>query len=382
MKLKLLILLSAALIIGAGTKYAVSSALPAMSRSIDVVKTVNESKNEKITFSEKDFDESTGIRINSITVLSLPETGKLSLDTTDVTEGQIISRNKISDMSYTFSDTAKNDSFEFGYMSMGIAYTSVCRLYSIDTFNFAPVFSPDTVNSITAALGSTYYGSVYAKDPEGDSVTYGIKDHPENAVLTIIDENEGTYKYKPNNKYAGEDVFTLYAKDCYGNISDEFEVRVNNIICKDTFIDMKGNKAENAARILSEMEIMGGEKVGSINSFSPSGYVTRKDFLVMAVCVKGIDLSEYKSVSVFADDSGIDPAVMSYISFAASRGYIDDDANKGIRYFRPDDNITVSEALSMVENIFGTHPIIEASAEDYLKRDMCAALLADFIGKQ
>ena len=380
MKIRLLLAALAILAIGAASTK-ISPALDVISGEPNAVKVcVGE---ESICFSASDFDDASKTRVSSITVLSLPESGKLTLDGTEIKKGQVISRGAIDNMRYTF-DGYQNESFTYGYMSAGVGYTSEVKMSRLERHNFAPVFEDASI-SVSVASGSSFYGNISATDDGNDSLVYEIQGFPENGVLTVISKEKGIYRYKPGATFVGEDSFSMTARDRYGNVSEPITVLVTVEDCSGdeyNFCDIKDKEVENAARLLTKRGIMSGKTVGRMNFFDPNGKVSREEFLVMAMCCANINPEEYDGVSVFADEKSISESAIAHADYAAENGYLADEIKGAVNYFRPDFSVTVSEAMNILDKIAPDSKLSFAQEGDAeLSRAECALLLARLYDK-
>ena len=139
-------LIAALLIVGLLVANALSGSdspmLEVASSELKTVKSVTAS--DTVSFKADDFDKSAGIRLKSITVLSLPEKGKLMLGNSEVLTGQIIAHSSLEYLSYTFDGGSDEADFEYGYMSSGKGYTALCKMYRLDEFNLPPVFDTES----------------------------------------------------------------------------------------------------------------------------------------------------------------------------------------------------------------------------------------------
>lgn len=106
--------------------------------------------------------------------------------------------------------------------------------------------------------------------------------------------------------------------------------------------DVKGTKYEDAATLLSALEIM----VGDGAKFNPDNNVTRAEFARILIAVMGYNdsASEYKPAGLFADvptSEWYAPFVEYAASFGAINGY-------GNGNFGPNDNVTGYQAIKMI----------------------------------
>ena len=82
------------------------------------------------------------------------------------------------------------------------------------TIDITPVNDPPVAqnDSKTTLEDTPIDGKVLATDPDGDDLTYTVKDEPKNGKVEL-DPNTGDYIYTPNEDYSGSDEFTVIVKD-------------------------------------------------------------------------------------------------------------------------------------------------------------------------
>ena len=82
---------------------------------------------------------------------------------------------------------------------------------TIDGTNDAPVVTPD---SKTTPEDQPISGALTATDPDGDPLTFVLKDGPANGTVSV--QPDGTYTYTPKHDYNGPDSFTVTVSDGKG----------------------------------------------------------------------------------------------------------------------------------------------------------------------
>ncbi|HET7802810.1 MAG TPA: tandem-95 repeat protein [Pseudolabrys sp.] len=87
--------------------------------------------------------------------------------------------------------------------------------------NSAPV-APASTSFVTKMNAPSAAMSINATDPDGDPLTYAIKDNfaPAHGTVTF-DQTLGTYTYTPQNNYLGTDSFTIKISDQFGASTEE-----------------------------------------------------------------------------------------------------------------------------------------------------------------
>jgi len=119
--------------------------------------------------------------------------------------------------------------------------------------------------------------------------------------------------------------------------------------------DVAGTKYEEAATVLGALGIMVGDDKGD---FRPDDNISRAEFAKIAVHALGIEniASSNQGISVFPDVA-TDHWANGYINVASSQGIIIGD-DTGI--FRPEDNISYQEAVTILIRVLGHEPAAKA----------------------
>ena len=305
--------------------------------------------------------------IEKIEVLRLmpSDEGELYLGGYPIECGQIISGGSLEMME--FESTGKNNSSTpstFYIKVNGSDYEIACDVYMLDGINESPsVLSASAISLNIETYKSVCVGGILcATDPEGDDIVYEIVSYPKNGYITMTNKSSGEYIYTPASGYTGKDEFVYVVKDKYGNYSSAATVKVNvstqysNVVYNDLIDDGNYYYALN----MTDKNVMNGEKVGDYYYFRPDAEVTRVDFVVSAMKALGIENIPSVEFTVFADDDAIGDEVRGYVSLAYSKGYISGIQDSGKLYFRPDENITLSEAAVIISNIIGYSEIQSA----------------------
>ncbi|NLM56725.1 MAG: hypothetical protein GX192_04670 [Clostridiales bacterium] len=350
----LFLLLSLGASFALGADGLVSPALGVIAENMTMVKTGYSYSD--ITFTKEDFDFALGREAKSITILTLPNAadGTLYLGSVPVTINQTVSRDNLSKL--IFSSSGEGTVETSFYFTAGGYYAIPCQLKIIDTVNFAPSISSDSVAlSVETMKNVAYYGSISATDPEGDALKFVITKYPEKGTVTLTDPAHGSFKYVPNAGKKGKDSFSIAVCDEYGNRSEEVTVKINITKNKSgvEYADMNEHWAYNAAIKMTEAGIMGGAAVNGKTYFYPDAAVSREQFVVMLMKTIGLkDVPEVRK-TVFADDDEISDGARSYIAAAYVLGFIDGSKVDGKLYFYPSRSITRAETAVILQNIIG-----------------------------
>lgn len=307
----------------------------------------------EILFSPADFERALNLsRVDAITVTRLPSAadGELLIGSVVVREGQTISRENLSLLSYAPA-LADNTYSEFDFSVGNGGWSMTCGLYMLDSINRNPTTAAEQ-RTVSTYRDVAAYGKLYAHDPEGDELTYQIIDYPDHGVALLYDD-EGRYVYMPNRDFVGTDSLSYVVYDKYGNYSTAATVslEINRNTASLVYSDMKWNAAYGAALSLAERGIMSGTRVGNTDYFYPQSRVQRGDFLVMAMKAAGITSLPTVTDSGFADDADIPAEMKPYAAVAARAGYIEPQSVDGNKCLLPQSELTVAEAARICANI-------------------------------
>lgn len=310
-----------------------------------------------ITFSPVDFERALGVaKIGSITLTSLPDPsdGALMLADKKLSVGDTVERKSISGMKFVpASSDVRESGFHF-YSDHG-SHEILCSLYVLPKMNFAPTTSlaSEASLSVNTSKNISFFGTLSAYDPEGDTLTFEIITPPKNGTLTLTDKTSGDYRYNPNQGYTGKDRFSYTVRDKYGNYSDITTVNIK--VAKSgsalVFADMDGHWAQGAAIFAASNGIIDGKVVGGQSYFYPDEEVSRADFLVMLMKSVGVSGKEDHGATIFTDDDDIPDEIKGYVAEALSRGYIHGSYTSEGIFFNPNGKISRAEAAVMINNI-------------------------------
>ena len=348
-----------------GSVEGVDGADSAVSNGLDVIASQNSMaiagiKGNTVNFSKERFACAMNLAyINSITVTRLPDItrGALYIGSEGVSEGQKLSANDLSLLTYeAYGDpSVTEDSFDFSVN--GSNYEITCKIYLIDDINYSPTLSLASYVSLNC---ETYKnipmsGVLSAYDPEGDEIVYEIIDYPENGLLVLNDKSKGTYTYTPSSDYTGEDSFSYVAVDKYGNYSasEDINISVRTAGVSTQYSDLLNNELHCHAIAMTECGLMNGVQIGDYYYFEADREVSRAEFIVTAMNAIGIKNVPDVDKTVFEDDADIYPEMKGYIALAYSKGYVSGTESEGKLFFRPDERVKLSEASVILSNMIG-----------------------------
>ncbi len=312
-------------------------------------------------FSASDFDLTLGKKVDSITVLTLPDSAKgtLLLGENPVEINQTIKRRHLSSLIFTPADKSET-SASFCFTSDG-SYSVTCEISIVKEINSSPKISADSV-SVAALSGISTAVSISAQDPDGDNINYFITDFPSKGTAKV--GSDGTIVYTPNAKKRGHDSFTVYARDEYGNWSEpaEVDIKISKNKTGIEYSDLEGLAVYSDAVKLSSSGIMSGEEKNGKMYFEPNKSVTREEFITMLMKTIGLsDIDEIESVG-FADDASISENARKYCRAAKKLGIVNGSSVNGQLYFNPKSEITQAEAAVILNNLIGVDEAVGKSA--------------------
>ena len=311
----------------------------------------------EISFSAADFADALGVAPSTITVTSLPTSGKLYLGDHMVRLQQVITEKQLAALRYVPGDTRESVSFRFRAEG---DYSHLCTLCFSDTANSAPVTVSNTASMTASGLSQwtqqnvSLYGTLSGTDPDGDAIRFELLDYPEKGICTITNAASGDFVYTPYDGALGADSFTYRVRDSYGQYSGAARVSLTiaEPVTTTVFADMDGHWAQNAVMVLSAEGIVRGVDVGGANYFHPDDISCREDFLVTVM--RALGAGEIPPCPTdFADDTEISAEASGYVQRALSLGIIHGSEVDGRLCFRPRDPVTRAEAAVICNAILG-----------------------------
>ena len=229
---------------------------------------------QSLSFREKDFKQALGTtKLSSITVTSLPEPGEgtLLLSSSRVSVGDSIPSAALDLLKFTpATKTVTESKFTFTAGSVAGGTEILCLIRLVDKKNVAPTTAEATLSVMTQS-DISYFGTLGAEDADGDALYFRVTAYPDHGTLTLLDRETGSFRYTPDEGYAGKDSFSYVVRDEYGHFSTETSLSVS--IKKRTsslvYADVVGTKDELAAVSLTDAGVMLGRLSGDGMYFDP-----------------------------------------------------------------------------------------------------------------
>lgn len=308
-----------------------------------------------VKFSQNDFKQALGSPdIKTITITSLPDEkcGTLFISSSRVSKGQNIDSAVLDLLKFVpVNETVEEASFTFTAQNLAGGAEIPCKIRLLPKKNEAPDTSGASL-SVSTQSGISLYGTLAAKDPEGDALLFRITAYPKHGTLTLLDKNGGEYRYTPVGAYSGKDSFSYVVRDEYGNYSTEKTVTVTVKSRSSSLVyeDIAGTKTELAAISLTDKGVFLGRLSGDGIYFDPSSTITRGDFTVMAMKVAGISPKAELTETFFDDDADIPASIKGYLATAQKMGIINGSFEGDGLYFEPNRAVTRAEAAVILCN--------------------------------
>ncbi len=340
---------------------------------------------ERVGFTHKEIKTLVGADFDYLTLTNLPpvECGVLKVAGVDAIPNQKLSAAGIALLSFLPSSKF-TDSCSFGFTVAAEGWESK-EIECVIRFSETPRFSPIAVSaqlktyknvSVTAPLG--------AYDPDGDTIEYVVEEYPTGGSISFGD---GTVTYTPTKDFCGQDSFTYYAVDDWGKKSGTAKATVNVTENQSGiyFADMSGTAEHLAAIRMSEEEVMTYCLIGDSYYFSPAEEVSRIDFAVMLVSAMGVEVEDkLYPTDIFTDTATQSRGKRLYLEAAVVNGVVEVDGES----FRPEDSISLADALAMAERAAGSEDAITIgtawfdTGDELLTKKDAALLLCDVFDSQ
>lgn len=310
-----------------------------------------------ISFAPDDFVADAGkLSLDSIILTSLPDqnAGVLTLGDKEIAAGDVVGMSAVSGLRFRplTAPTVAATCFTFTpIFSDGTTGNDVkVSLYLLTAQNAAPVAEN---LSISTYKNVAVTGQFTATDPEGDLLTFRLKDKPARGAVTLPEDGSTNFVYTPYENKTGKDSFTYVAEDAVGNQSAPatVEVKISKPNTKVTYADMDGVPACKAAIHLAEDGILIGECMGGQYYFQPDLPVSRSEFVALAMQTVKLNALEGIDRTGFADDASIPTWSKGYVASALKSGVVQGNRSDEGVVFRADSTITRAEAAVLLDRL-------------------------------
>ncbi len=302
-------------------------------------------------FNQSDFSNDPGVDLRGIFVTAVPEekVAALMLGSRIIRAGDILPQNALNELRMTPACTESCDAV--------LCYQPICGC-ALGAPSQLTIRIQSGKNETPKAIRGEFEtyknvandGTLTGSDPEGGPLTFQLAEKPKRGTVKI--EPDGSYVYTPDRNRVGEDSFTFTVTDDAGNVSQPAAVNIRILKPSEamTFADVADND-QYEAMWLREQGLSGGRTVAGVSCFCPQESVSRAEFLVMAMELKGVPVDENLTVSGFADADEAAAWMQPYLASAMRRGLVSGESTEDGLIFRPNDPVTGQEAAVMLQNL-------------------------------
>ena len=321
-------------------------------------------------FSAGDFSPEENL--TGICITDLPESsvGTILLGTRVLREGDILTANQVSQMTFSPLLTEQDASAQVGYLPIYAdrADPSAAMTIAIrGKEDKAPVAEDMAVETYKNLPNTT---KLKVSDPEGQAMAFTITRQPRRGTVTIGED--GSFTYTPKKNKVGVDSFTYTATDPAGKVSREATVTITILKPTDAtqYTDTIGKSCRFAAEWMKHTGIFVGESVAENPCFSPEKPVTRGEFVTMLV--KALEITPEEEITHTGYTDEIPLWLQPYLAAAVRSGL-----TAGLpeqETFGADMPITGAEAAVMLQNALDL--TVETVAADSESPDWAATALS------
>lgn len=324
--------------------------------------------NGEYCFSQADFSADPSVRLSGIFVTGVPEdaVAAISLGGRIIRAGDILPQDALDRLRLTPACSESCDAVLCYQPICGTALGAPSQL----TIRIRSGKN-ETPKAIDGEL-ETYKnisndGQLTGSDPEDGPLTFRIAEKPKRGAVKL--QSDGSYVYTPDRNRVGEDSFTFTVTDDAGNVSQPATVSIRILKPSEatTFADVD-DVDQYEAMWLSEQGLSGGRTVAGVPCFCPKESVSRAEFLVMAMELKGVPVDDTLTVSGFADAEEAAAWMQPYLACAMRRGLVSGESTEAGLMFRPNDPVTGQEAAVMLQNLLRlpiTAAVIPSAGESW-----------------
>ncbi|MBR6594637.1 MAG: S-layer homology domain-containing protein [Clostridia bacterium] len=305
---------------------------------------------ERVRFTAQEIRDVVGADFDYLTLQTLPplSAGVLKVAGVDAIPQQVLSLTGTALLSFLPSSDFKGEcAFTFTVAAAGWESKEIqCLVRYSESPRFAPIAVSATVSTYKNVSATLPLGGY---DPDGGAVEYVVERYPTGGRVVLT---EGRMTYTPTEGFCGEDSFTYRVIDDWGEKSDAatVTVTVDESSTGVYFADMEGDANHLAAIRASELSLMTYTMIGDSYYFEPNKLVSRIDYAVMLVCAADEAVADKAyPTDIFTDTAHQSRLKRLYLEAAVVNGIVEVEGDR----FRPDDPITVEEAVAMTERAMG-----------------------------
>ncbi len=299
-------------------------------------------------FSQEDFSQEDSLAGICITELPEPYTGTVMLGARVLREGDILTAEQLTQMTFSPVDTQVNQTAQVSYLPIyenRVAPTVTMSISVLGKEDKAPVaedFAMETYKNLPNE------GKLKVSDPEGKELTFTVTRQPKRGQLEL--RQDGSFTYTPKKNKVGVDSFTYTATDPAGNVSREATVTIQILKPSDAaqYTDTVGSECRFAAEWMKNTGLFVGEKIGGAPCFRENKAVSRGEFLSMLVGVLNIPVEETLTFTGYTDE--VPTWLKPYLAAALRAGLTAGLPGSETGIFGAEENITGGEVAVMMAN--------------------------------
>ena len=307
--------------------------------------------NGEYCFSQADFATDPGAALSGIFVTSVPEddVAAVSLGSRVIRAGDILPQDALDRLRLTPACSESCDAV--------LCYQPICGS-ALGAPSQLTIRIQSGKNETPQAIRGDFEtyknvandGTLSGTDPEGGPLTFRLAEPPKRGTVKLA--RDGSYVYTPDKNRVGEDSFSFTVTDDAGNVSQPATVNIRILKPSEamTFADVEDTD-QYEAMWMCEQGLSGGRTVAGVSCFCPREPVTRAEFLVMAMELKGVPVDEDLTVSGFTDAEEAAAWMQPYLACAMRRGLVSGETTEDGLVFRPNDPVTGQEAAVMLQNL-------------------------------
>ncbi|MBQ3355551.1 MAG: S-layer homology domain-containing protein [Oscillospiraceae bacterium] len=302
-------------------------------------------------FSQSDFCSDPAIQLSGIFVTAVPEDGvaALKLGGRTIRAGDILPQDALDRLRLTPVCKDSRDAVLCFQPICGTALGAPSQLTI--RIQSGKNETPKAINGeFETYKNISNDGTLTGSDPENGPLTFQLAERPKRGTVKL--ERDGSYVYTPDKNRVGEDSFSFTVTDDAGNVSQPATVNIRILKPSEamTFADVS-DVDQYEAMWLCEQGLSGGRTVAGVPCFCPLEPVSRAEFLVMAMELKGVPVDGALTVSGFADAGEAAAWMQPYLANAMRRGLVSGEATEAGLMFRPNDPVTGQEAAVILQNL-------------------------------
>ena len=307
--------------------------------------------NGEYCFSQADFSTDPGAALSGIFVTAVPEdsVAAVSLGSRVIRAGDILPQDALDRLRLTPACSESCDAV--------LCYQPICGS-ALGAPSQLTIRIQSGKNEAPKAIRGDFEtyknvandGTLSGADPEGGPLTFRLAEPPKRGTVKLA--RDGSYVYTPDKNRVGEDSFSFTVTDDAGNVSQPATVNIRILKPSEamTFADVEDTD-QYEAMWMCEQGLSGGRTVAGVSCFCPREPVTRAEFLVMAMELKGVSVDEDLTVSGFTDAEEAASWMQPYLACAMRRGLVSGETTEDGLVFRPNDPVTGQEAAVMLQNL-------------------------------